>query len=290
MIPIRDGIFLMYNHIIYDIDSKFDIDKEFIDLYKYRLQSGIKYAKQQKIVILSIIRNISNEYKYALNKVKELLTYFHAESSVCLYENDSIDLTQQLAQEYISKNNGYNNFYLFSGKLNEPYLPLSRSKIRTHNIALARNKCLNLSLDICNDPDYYIVLDMDFLNLGINGILNSFGWLEANKSISAICGNSYIDMSTKNRDNFHNYDSFAFRLNYWDYHELLWFPYFNLPIGSPPIPVYSGFGGSCIYKQNMYEPIYGGDDCEHVILHKNLKSKFIDFSLYYNPSQIMLLN
>jgi len=120
--------------------------------------------------------------------------------------------------------------------------------------------------------------------------MNSFGWIAKNNSISAICGNSYIKIPNKHKHEYHNYDSFAFRLNYWKDREMSWFPFWNLPIGSCPIAVFSGFGGSCIYKSKLYEPLYSGEDCEHVVLHQKLKNKYDNFKLFYNPSQIMLMD
>lgn len=279
----------MYNHIIYNIEDKFPVDKEFNTIYTNRVRQGRDFLANKKVLALSIIRNISNEYRYTLKVLKDLLSYCHTDSHVCIYENDSIDLTPNLVQEHIVKYDGYQNFHIVSESLNTPYLPLSKSKVRTENLANARNKCLAFGHSILPNPDFYLVIDLDFLNLSIHGILNSFGWLGLNPSISGICGNSYIDFSSSNREVFQNYDSFAFRLNYWDYREPIWFAYFNLPIGSPPIPVNSGFGGSCIYRYGYYGGLYGGEDCEHVVLHKNLKEKLQNFSLYYNPSQIMIL-
>lgn len=279
----------MFNNIIYDISNSFPVDKEFRHIYDHYLQLGKQFSTKQRVAILSIVRNISNEYKYALRQTKELLSHFHNDSIVCLYENDSIDFTPSLIQEHLTKHN-YSNFFIFSEQLGTSYMPLSKSKIRTSNLAKARNRCFELSKSLTNDIDLFIVLDMDFCNISIDGILNSCGWLASDNRISAICGNSYIDMSSKNKQIFHNYDSFAFRLNYWNYYDPLWFPYFNLPIGSPPIPVYSGFGGSCIYRSKYYGSFYGGDDCEHVVLHKTLKSNFPEFNLYYNTSQIIIVN
>lgn len=278
------------NSIIYNIDDKFIPDKEFKDIYLTRLKQGKEYAQSQKLLILSTVRNISSHYKYSLRKVKEILGFFSNDSCVSIYENDSIDFTPQLIYEHITKYEGYNNFYVFSERLNTPYLPLSKSKIRTTNLANARNLCYTNGITILPNHDLVLVIDLDFLDFSINGLLNSLGWMSINQEISAICGNSYIERSSKTQQSFHNYDSFAFRINYWDYYENIWFPYFDLPIGSIPIPINSGFGGSCIYKQKFYEPIYDGEDCEHVRLHKKLKEKYNhSFNLYYNPSQIMLL-
>ena len=89
---------------------------------------------------------------------------------------------------------------------------------------------------------------------------------------------------------YQNYDSFAFRLNYWKYREMLWYAFFNLPIGTNPIAVNSAFGGSCIYRREQYKPLYEGNDCEHVELHKNLTTINDNFRMYCNPSQIMLVD
>lgn len=280
----------MYNSIIYDIDGQFPTDPEFTDLYNHYLKIGTENSRNIKITILSIIRNISNEYRYVLRKTKEILSHFHTDSIACIYENDSIDNTNTLIENHIKSYPGYENFHVYSEILNTQYMPLSKSKTRTQNLANARNKCYNVSTNILSNPNFYLVLDMDFLDISINGLMNSFGWIYSHQNISAICGNSYIDMSHKNRKSFQNYDSFAFRLNYWNYSDPLWFPYFRLPIGSPPIAVNSGFGGSCIYRNGYYKDMYGGEDCEHVVLHKRLKLETKDFNLFYNPSQIMLLN
>jgi len=68
-----------------------------------------------------------------------------------------------------------------------------------------------------------------------------------------------------------------------------WFPYFIPVIGSEPFKVFSGFGGSCIYRSEYYKPLYGGEDCEHVVLHKNITQIDSEFNVYFNPSQIMIL-
>lgn len=134
------------NNIIYNLADRFPVSPEFDTIYHKMVEQGIKEACDKKIMILSIIRNIASKYKYCLKTVKELLKHFHELSSVCLYENDSIDNTASLIREQINKD-GYNNFHLFSETHNTPYLPLSKSKIRTTALANARNRCYNLSKD-----------------------------------------------------------------------------------------------------------------------------------------------
>jgi len=278
------------NSLAYNIEDIFTPHNEFKSIYKQKITQGSDFVKNNKLLVLAIVRNVQDKYRYSLKQIKNLIQHFHPESIVCIYENDSIDSSPELIKQHISDYDGYDQFYLFSEKLGTQHLPLSKSQIRTTNLANARNKCHSLGRRILPDADFILVIDLDFLDMSINGILNSFGWLCANPNISAICGNSYIDRSSKAQTSFHNYDSFAFRINHWDYHEFLWFPYFNLPIGSIPIAVNSGFGGSCIYRKDFYDGYYGGEDCEHVVLHKKLTEKYTNFSLYYNPSQIMLLD
>lgn len=272
------------------IDVMFPIDEPHQGIYQEQFLAGIEHIKTKKVAITSIVRNVSNVCENNLERVVEFLSYFDKEnSSVYIYENDSIDDTAAKIQYYIDMNELNNQVYLKSEQLGTPYMPLSSSTVRTTNMANARIACYNM-IENPEKYDYFIVLDLDFIDLSFNGLVNSFGWLSNNKAIHGICGNTFENL-TGNQYNpkYTNYDSFAFRLNHWDPIPMGWYPNFILPIGSKPIPVNSGFGGSCIYRAEKYKPLYVGTDCEHVTLHQNLKSLF-DFQLYYNPSQICRIN
>lgn len=273
---------------VYDINELFPVIDEYKEIYEQQLAKGLASAEYKRVAVLCLARNISQYYKYALRKTRLLIENFHTDSSVYIYENDSIDDTPDLIKEHITKHTGYQNFHIFSEQLSTPVMPLSKSTIRTTNMANARNKCYKL-IDDPEKFDYIIVLDLDFIDVSINGLINSFGWLEHNKGISAMSGVSYIK-SPNIVSQYQNYDSFAFRLNYWKYREMLWYAFFNLPIGTSPIAVNSAFGGSCIYRQEDYKPLYEGNDCEHVELHKNLTQANSNFRMYCNPSQIMLVD
>lgn len=275
-------------NIIQDIEDIFLVDEEFSTIYNNIVDLGEKHAQKNNVAILSLARNISSRCKYNLRKLR-LISELFAKSQVCIYENDSIDGTPELINEIIAQP-AYGNFKIYSEKIGTKSMPLSKSTTRTTNMANARNKCYTMIEDV-SSVDYIIIIDLDFIDFSIKGLMNSFGWLSTNPSISAICGNSYIEIKNKKSSQYHNYDSFAFRLNYWnEINPLYWFPLFNLPIGSCPISVFSGFGGCCIYRKQFYEPLYSGEDCEHVMLHKNLKNKYDNFKLFYNPSQIALMD
>tara|TARA_B100002019_G_C21274915_1_gene604875 strand:+ start:5348 stop:6181 length:834 start_codon:yes stop_codon:yes gene_type:complete len=275
------------NKIIYDIDTLFPVHTDCVTEYQDKLQTGLKYAENKKIAILCLARNIANQFKFPMRQIRLLLENFHKESNVYVYENDSNDDTPALIQELFNKPE-YSNFSIVSEKLDTKYLPLSRNTVRTFNMARARIACYNsIDKQLLNSYDFFVVLDIDFLNFSTNGLFNSLGWMKDNPEISAMCGNSYIKNQSNNQ--YTNYDSFAFRLNHWNEQNIPWFPEFYLPIGSKPFEVFSGFGGCCIYRKEFYKPLYSGEDCEHVMLHKNLTNKFQNFKLFYNPSQIMMV-
>ena len=276
-------------NIIQDINDMFPVDAEFNQIYQDMLNAGQEFSKSKNIAILGLARNINSKSRYVFRKLRLLRECFNDNSAVYIYENDSIDGTPETIRSIIDQDHYTNKFYLWSEKLKTKSMPISKSQIRTTNMANARNKCFSM-IQNYSEIDFVIVIDLDFIDFSINGLMNSFGWIANNNSISAICGNSYIKIPNKHKHEYHNYDSFAFRLNYWKDREMSWFPFWNLPIGSCPIAVFSGFGGSCIYKSKLYEPLYSGEDCEHVMLHQKLKNKYDNFKLFYNPSQIMLMN
>ena len=275
------------NNIIYDIDTLFPVHKDCIEEYKNKLTTGLEYTKDKKIAVLCLARNIENQFRFPMRQIRLMLENFHANSKVYVYENDSNDKTPELIQELFDKPE-YSDFSILSEKLNTKYLPLSRNTNRTFNMARARKKCYD-SIDeaVVNSYDFFVVIDIDFMNFSLNGFFNSFGWMSDDPNISAMCGNSYIER--KNKKGYTNYDSFAFRLNHWTEQNVPWFPEFHLPIGSKPFQIFSGFGGAGIYRKEFYKPLYSGEDCEHVMLHKNLTNNFANFKLFYNPSQIMVV-
>ena len=74
----------MYNHIIYNIEDKFPVDKEFNTIYTNRVRQGRDFLANKKVLALSIIRNISNEYRYTLKVLKDLLSYLQSSSPLFL--------------------------------------------------------------------------------------------------------------------------------------------------------------------------------------------------------------
>lgn len=85
-----------------------------------------------------------------------------------------------------------------------------------------------------------------------------------------------------------HYDAWALRLNSaWDDYtsgmggwKHQWLP----PVGSPPVPVVSAFGGMAIYDTYAYlKGTYSGKDCEHVPFHVTMAEQ-AKGRLYLDPA------
>lgn len=277
--------------------SVFMIYPEFQQPYKDVCESGKEYLSGKNIAITGIIRNIDDCLQKNIQELQQLeqlgvtLKYF-------IYENDSSDNTKNILSELNTKNC---NFAFLSENLSLPRFGSVKNLERTTNLAKHRNKCLDYIKKHYSDSDFTIVIDLDFQSISLSGILHSFGIYSKYYSfVDGIAGNSFQIKKddSSNKQNLWNYDSWAYRGNWWDdlythsdyytFDPMLWFGLWQPPIGSHPLPVNSAFGGCCIYKTQKYIlGKYEGYDCEHVCFHKYLFNNH-DFKLYLNPAQLML--
>lgn len=274
----------------------YQIMPEFEKSYKEITEAGKYFCKQNNVAIVSIARNASKNLNNNL-KIFDTLESLYNNCYFYIYENDSIDNTKEIIDMW-AKNKS--NAIFESEKLNTPYLPLSTSTTRTENLAKARNKCLEyVKNEISDKIDYVIVIDIDFINFSINGLYNSFGWLNIHEHIDAIAGFSFLmkkpsfpNGTTTKYDMLTNYDSWAYRHTWWSDTQqsglMYWFQWWIPLVGSPLIHVNSAFGGCAIYKKKYFiSGKYSGENCEHVLFHNSIKNNNQSFNLYVNPSQIM---
>lgn len=275
-----------------NIDQLLPVSPEFQKLYIDKVNAGIEHAKTLDIVFIGLARNVDSTISLSLPYLLEMPIFKSVE--LVVFENDSTDNTKQILSSLQTK---FSNLHYLTEDYSAPHLPLSKSTERTEALAKYRNICQSYIKTYLSIKDYVIVLDLDFIDISFNGILNTFGWL-VDKNIDAICGNSYQlkHIFSKETKTLWNYDSWAFRGNWWidkqteikDYDPMLWFGFWIPPIGSPLIKINSGFGGMATYKYSyFFKSNYEGYDCEHVCFHKNL-ANISDFQLFLNPSQAML--
>lgn len=277
---------------------------EFEQLYFDKIELGKNFIKDKKIIILGLVRNLENSLYDNVVSIS-MISKYCSNISFFLYENDSIDNTVNILKKCKLEIQNFNylsdtlNLKFFNHQTLEPKLDL-KSIERTLNLAKHRNVCLSYVRDNSDKFDFVIVMDMDFEKFSLDGILNSFGWFSENYA-DTLVGTSlqFKNLFSSEQKNLWNYDCWAYRGSWWEdlqkysnnygYDPMLWFGFWQLPIGSKPIQVNSAFGGIGIYKTQHYINVeYEGYDCEHVCLHKNLKNKYPDYKLCINPSQLML--
>lgn len=282
------------------IDTFLPVQDIYKEEYILLVNQGKEFLKDKKIAVVGLCRNCGSIIENNINQIVELLVNTCKEYKIILFENDSVDDTK-LQLQNLSLNN--NNIISISKDFNRPQFGTVKDRKRTDALAEYRNILKNYVKDNYPDYDFIIVIDTDFKNFSHNGIYNTFGWFSRYTAIDGICGNSFeIKPVFSSTPSLWNYDCWAFRSTWWNdwqsvqptefynYNPMFWFGVWILPPGSPLIKINSGFGGCCIYKLQSYiHGDYSGFDCEHVTFHYDLKSKNLDFFLYLNPSQIMLL-
>jgi hypothetical protein len=274
------------------------IIEEFKELYLEKIDLGKSFLNDKKICITGLCRNVSSCIEKNIDTLN-LLSDNCTKLSYFIYENDSSDNT---VQELSNIQNKIHNFHYLSEQLSLPSFGQVKDKSRIEALCRHRQICQTKIIESFSDYDYIIVTDLDFKFISIDGILNSFGWL-SNSDYDAMAGNSFEYKHTLNRDqkNLWNYDSWAFRGNWWiDLHHyykdfrfdpMVWFGFVQPLIGSTPSIVNSAFGGMCIYPFDLYKiGTYDHYDCEHVCFHKSLWINNKRFKLGLNQSQFMFFD
>lgn len=265
--------------------------------YRVRNSRGELFIRDKKIIVTGLVRNggeyLSSNIKH-LSKIFEIAKDYR----IIIYENDSNDNTKDLLLDLSNKNSKIE----FTSETNDRQM-YGQVKDRARTVALAeyRNKNLEIIKAKYSDFDYVVVVDLDFEELPVKSVYNSFGQLVDH--VDNPVGMSGFAYTLKQFNEkialLWNYDSWAYRPNWWhdlDYvtrldsqiTSMTWFGYMLLPIGSPTFAVNSNFGGMAIYRVKDYvEGQYEGSDCEHVTFHLSLRQK-VKHLMIANPSQVIL--
>jgi hypothetical protein len=272
--------------------------EEFIDRYNKNIDLGKVFLADQKIAIVGLARNIGSSIENSVNKLVNFAKNAK-EYKIIIFENDSQDNTREVLDNLKTDNVNIITIYETNHR---PQFGQIQNTERTMALAEYRNILKDYVKTHLSDYDFVIVSDMDFVDFSEPGCYNSFGWLSSHyQQIDGVAGNSYTyqEVNFPNQKSLWNYDSWAFRYNWWNqlpllnsmtYGPMMWFGFFMMPVGSPIIPVNSAFGGMTIYKTKQFiQGAYNGFDCEHVCFHNSLKQQLPSFQLVLNPSQIMLL-
>lgn len=276
-------IFNQINHTETSIEDFWPVHANFTQQYSDKNLIGKNIAKISRIAVVGLARNCEKNIKKSISNI---LSLNNRELKVFIYENDSIDSTKKILQETKQSNS---NIDISLNNHNTEYLT-GLCATRTNNLAKYRNICKEWVEKNCHNFDYTIVIDLDAdLGFSIDGIYNSIAWLDTIKNAGGMGSYSLYLSITEHSAEFAHYDSFAVRLNDWepadgyDNHNI-WFRNLHPLVGSDPIPMYSCFGGLCVYKNDAFlGGIYDGSiGSEHILFHKSIKEHGYD--LYLNPS------
>lgn len=244
------------------IDDLLPPSPEFVDEYHKTIAIGKEYCKSLDIVFVGLARNLESKIYDNINWLESVGTDLFKNSDIVVFENDSDDSTKSILG-ILQKMLG-NKLHLLMNNFGASFfnsaMPIdrARSNERTTNLADYRNTCRSYIKNNLAYKNYIIVLDLDFKEISINGLLHSFGVLATNKNIKSVVGNSYELKHIFNPEKYNlwNYDSWAFRKDWWLdkslevswYDPMLWFGFWIPSPGLPTIKVNSAFGGMAIYR------------------------------------------
>jgi hypothetical protein len=262
------------------------IDEGYEAAYQQRVEYGRVEARRQKLAIVSIARNSMPHLANTLRLVDELAGLWR-DCSYYVYENDSTDGTAEALDDFAIRQWVTIKHDTLGGIDARGFEPE-----RTHRLAGCRTKCQEWVRRHAADAGYVMVLDTDpHGGFSVDGVLNSLGWFC--ELMASACGTfepgAMASFSLFMREESPGvcgaagYDAWAARLNWWeDRREHVWFHMLFPPVGSPPIPMYSAFGGLCLYRREAFlAGAYRGGDCEHVPFHRAMRQA--GYQCYMNP-------
>lgn len=262
------------------------IEDAYQEAYREKVEYGRVAALRSKLAVVSICRSAMPHLANALMLVDELAGRFR-DAVYYVYENDSVDETPAVLDDFAIRQ-WVTVEHATTGEPDERGF----QPTRTHRLARCRTKCQEWVRRHAADADYVLVLDTDpHGGFSVDGVLNSLGWFceilsqsMRQRAPGAMASYSlFMRQEDDGRYGVAQYDAYAARLNWWEYrgnHE--WFHLLLPPVGSPPIPMNSAFGGACLYSREAYlAGVYEGGDCEHVHFHRAMQRA--GYQCYLNP-------
>jgi hypothetical protein len=265
-------------------EAVWPVDAEYQADYEAKTLAGIEMAKDTSAAIVAIARNSLP----ALANTLPLITMVKRQFKDCkmyFWENDSQDATAAVLDKYAEIEPGVTVEHGTLGGIDSRGF----EKERTERLALCRNKCLEWVRANAADTTWTIVYDTDPAGgFSPDGVFNSIGWLGS--MMAAGCPLQPAGMASyslaRYPDGVAHYDAWAARLNWWDDRRekvgMNWFWHLLPPVGSPPFPLNSAFGGLAVYQTKAFlAGGYSGEDCEHVPHHKRMREA--GYQMYLNP-------
>jgi hypothetical protein len=268
------------------------IEERYLAAYGEYCERGLQAARRSKLAVVAIARTAMPHLANTLPLIDELVGHFGSRA-VFFYENDSTDDTGGVLDRWAGEWAWCEvRRETLGGPDTRGFEP-----DRTVRLARCRTICQEWVAANARDADYTLVLDIDpHGGFSPQGILNSVGWLlESGPTAGGMASNSMFVHKNENGDILvAQYDAWAMRMNWWEDRRsapggMRWAHLLMPPVGSPPFPINSAFGGACLYRTAAFlAGRYGGigvdgqPDCEHVALHRTMREH--GYQLHLNPS------
>ena len=269
------------------------VSRECAPAYWRAVESGERIAYACDVTfILGLCRNSMPAIQLNTQRLERLGSRFWSWQAF-VYENDSEDGTAEHLRAWAES---CEQATVETVKHDRPQLSAEKSKRRTDALAEYRNRCLEWARDHIPTGANHRIIVIDFDTWGgwsDDGVMNGLHWLEELPGAAGMASVSTVEMAIESHPlgklRIH-YDAWAFRLNHWHEHDMLWFPHWHPPVGSDPIRCNSAFGGMAIYRPDaFFAGGYFGGDCEHVHHHRKIQAA-TGLSMYLNPSQRLVMN
>ena len=252
------------------------------------------------IIICGIVRNAEKGLRRNIPVLKKVCAAFR-EYNIFVYENDSVDKTKQLLQEweksdpshvFISLNNSDSSKTIPSQKETGQVNPFFSQK-RIQKMAMLRNRYMDFIEKNDWVADYLMVLDLDVARISLDGVLNSF---HSGVVWDAVTAFGY-SLSPNLKWRYHDTYALTEYGNEDKPQTLEIIKSKANELGKKRrtdewIRVYSAFGGLAIYrfdavKELKYQVIPNNDNyvevrCEHFSLCKQMAERGFD-KVYINP-------
>lgn len=261
--------------------------RPFVESFLTRYTRGLELFRTADVAFVGLARNCEKHLADNLVRLEELSTFcrswrLHVET------NDNTDGTDQVLADFCSRRREAS---FTSQRLGREQFTAEFAGRRTEALAEYRTACQAWVRDCSPVAKLVVVIDFDqWGGWSHSGFLHGVGALWETHAAYGMASVSLLEWRdpATNQTAWLHYDAWALRLNStWDDYTAgqggwkhQWLP----PVGSPPIPVVSAFGGMAIYRTAAYlAGTYDGTDCEHVGFHESIAKK-TGRSMYLDPA------
>jgi hypothetical protein len=274
-------------HLIYPLEP-------FAKEFRRHVEIGESEFADASVVFVGLARNCDRWLSGNLGRLLSLAGKCR-EWRLHIETNDNTDGTDQVLADFCRE---HRQATFTSQRLGREQFTTEFAGRRTVALAEYRAACQRWVRENARYADYVVAIDFDaWGGWSHAGFMHGMGRLLMTPDAAGMASVSLIqhpqmqmgeDQKPTVGVGWVHYDAWALRLNAaWDDYTAglggwkhQWLP----PVGSPPVPVVSAFGGLAIYDTYAYlRGQYDGSDCEHVPFHRTMAER-TGLRLYIDPA------